>query len=85
MGLVVEDLSETCSSAEKAMKIAADSDIYTNHNLTWETLDVKAIKAEEEKKEKELEASVSKNSESKDKEAEPSVSKDSETKTKKQE
>lgn len=41
--------------AEKAMKIAADADIYTNHMFTWEVLDIKKIQEEEAKKEKELE------------------------------
>ena len=53
------------------MKIAADSDIYTNHNLNWETLDIDAIKKAEEKKEKELEEGLHKDS--------GSVTKDSET------
>ena len=44
-----------CRSAERAMKIAADADIYSNHNFTWETLDIEQIKKNEEKKEKQLE------------------------------
>ena len=37
------------------MKIAADADIYTNHNFMWEILDIEQIKKDEEKKEKQLE------------------------------
>lgn len=44
------------------MKIASESDIYTNDKLTWETLNISAIKKEEEKKEKQLEEDAKKSS-----------------------
>lgn len=42
------------SIAEKAMKIAADTCIYTNHQFTWETLKIDEIKQEDARKEQQL-------------------------------